>query len=149
LLVETYYKLNRIAEAIQISNQGRSMARQMDPSATDPLLEELLEQARALEAKGDLKSRQRGFLGGLVALRRSISHGFQRTPFGSAFLERLRLFFDSYGIRGEEWGWLVKHSYLTRYDFVGLLSILLHHTGLASTPLSVVATRPYRVIEVR
>ena len=46
-------------------------------------------------------------------------------------MDRLRLFLKSCGIGGDEWDWTVKHAHLTRYDFVGLLSILLHHTGLA------------------
>jgi hypothetical protein len=141
LLVDAYFRLGRFSEAMRISEQGKPLAKGIDPSATDPLLEEFLEQATALEAKGDLTSRQRGVVVGLLALCWSISHGVQRTPFGSAFLERLRLFFDSYGIRGDEWEWTVKHSHLTRYDFVGLLSILLHHTGLAPRPLTVVAKR--------
>jgi hypothetical protein len=153
LLAEAYCKLNRISEAMRITNQDKSLASGLDPSAGNPLLGSLLEQATALEAKGDLKSRQCGFVVGLVALCWSISHGFQRTPFGSAFLERLCLFFDCYGIRGDEWEWTVKHSHLTRYDFVGLLSILLHHTGLGlgPRPLTVAPKRPRRprIIEVR
>jgi hypothetical protein len=149
LLVEACFNLNRIAEAMQISNQGKSMARQMDPSAADPLLEAFLQQATVLEAEGDLKSRQRGFVAALMALCWCISHGFQRTPAGLIVLERLRLFFDSYGIRGDEWEWTVKHAHLTRYDFMGLLSILLHQTGLAPAPLHTVVRRRPRVIEVR
>lgn len=141
LLVETYFNLGRISEAMRISKEGKSMARAVDPSAADPLLEALLEQGTVLKAKGDLKSRQRGFVVGLVALCRSISHGFQRTPFGSAFLERLRLFFNSYGIHEDAWEWTVKHAHLTRYDFAGLLSILLHHTGLTTKPSSVIEKR--------
>lgn len=131
LLVDAYFNLNRISEAIRISDQGRSMAKQMDPSATDPLLEMLFQQAMALEAGGDLKGRQGGFVVALMSLCWSVSHGCQRTPFGSALLERLRLFFDSYGIHGDEWKWTVKHAHLTKYNFVGLLSILLDHGGLA------------------
>jgi hypothetical protein len=151
LLVDAYFRLGHFSEAMRISEQGKPLAEGIDPSATDPLLEEFLEQAMALEAKGDLKRRQRGFVVGVVALCWSISHGVQRTPFGSAFLDRLRLFFDSYGIRGDEWEWTVKHSHLTRYDFVGLLSILLHHTGLAPKPLTVAPKqrRRPRIIEVR
>ena len=151
LLVHAYFDLGRFSEAMRISEQGKSLARGIDPSASDPLLEELLGQATVLEAKSDLTSRQRGVVVGLLALCWSISHGVQRTPFGSAFLERLRLFFDSYGIRGDEWEWTVKHSHLTRYDFVGLLSILLHQTGLVPRPLTVAPKqrRRPRIIEVR
>jgi hypothetical protein len=151
LLVHAYFDLGRFSEAMGISEQGKPLAKGIDPSAPDLLLEELLEEATALEAKGDLTSRQRGVVIALMALCWSISHGVQRTPFGSDFLERLRVFFHSYGIRGDEWEWTVKHAHLTRYDFVGLLSILLHHTGLAFRPLSVVVKRPRRprIIEVR
>jgi hypothetical protein len=149
LLVDAYINLGRIPEAMRIKEQGKSIARGFDPSASAPLLETLFEKATGLQAKRHSKSRQRGFVLAFVPLCWSISHGFQGTPFGSALLERLRAFFDSYGIHGDEWEWTVKHAHLTGYDFVGLLSILLHHTGLAPTPLHTVVRRRPRVIEVR
>lgn len=149
MLVEAYVNLNRISDAMRISSQGRSIAKEIDPSANDPLIESFLEQAIGLEAKKDPKSRQRGFVTALMALCWSISHGYQRTPAGVHLIDRVRLFFDSYGISGKEWEWTVKHAHLTRYDFVGLLSILLHHTGLAPRPLPPLMKQKPRIIEVR
>ena len=63
LLFEAYVNLNRIPEAVRISNEGNSVAKRTDASARDPFLEALLHQAIALEAKADSKSRQHGTCG--------------------------------------------------------------------------------------
>jgi hypothetical protein len=110
-------------------------------SAPDPLLEALLQRAIALEAKGDMESRQRGFVVALLTLSWYVSHGFERSRADAPVQGQLRILAKSCGLGDEEWEWTVKHAHLTRYDFVGLLSILLHHTGLAPRPLSVVAKR--------
>jgi hypothetical protein len=149
LLFETYFKLNRIPEAMRISNEARSLPKEIDPSASDPLLEAFLRRTMVLEAMGDLKSRQRRFVAALMTLCWYVSHGFHRSTADSHVRDQLQVLFKSYGVGDEEWEWTVKHAHLTRYDFVGLLSILLHHTGLAPRPLRVVARRRYRVIEVR
>jgi hypothetical protein len=149
LLAEAYFNLGRISDAMRVSEQGKPIAKGIDPSASDPLLQALFEQATAFEPKGDLKSRQRGFVFALMALCWCLSHGVQRTLFGSALLEHLRLVLDSYGIHGDKWEWTVKHSHLTRYDFVGLLSILLHHRGLATPNLESVLRRKPRLVVVR
>jgi len=149
LRIEAYFNLNRIAEGMRISNEGKSIARNIDMSAADPLLEALLQRAIALEAKGDIKSRQRGFVAALLTLSWYVSHGFERSRADVHVKDQLRLLFESYGISGTEWDWTVKHAHLTRYDFVGLLSILLQQTGLAPTPLHTVIGRRPRIIEVR
>jgi hypothetical protein len=151
LLIEAYFNLNRIAEGARISNEGKSIARNIDMSAPDPLLEALLQRAIALEAEEDMKSRQRGFVVALLTLSWYVSHGFERSRADAHVKDQLRILFETYGIRGDEWEWTVKHSHLTKYDFVGLLSILLHNTGLSPRPLSVVAKRRNqpRIIDVR
>ena len=151
LLIEAYFYLNRIAEGMRISNEGKSLSRNIDMSAPDPLLGALLQRAIALGAEGDMESRQRGFVVGLLTLSWYVSHGFERSRADAYVKDQLRSLFEAYRIRGDEWEWTVKHSHLTRYDFVGLLSILLHHTRLVPRPLSVVVKRPRRprIIEVR
>lgn len=94
----------------------------------------LLELALSLETEGDTAGVQQGFVAALMALCSCMTSGFHRTSSGAQLLERLPSFFKSYGIGGEEWEWTLKHSHLTKYDFVGLLSILLHHTGLVYPP---------------
>jgi hypothetical protein len=149
LLMEAYANLNRIPEAMLISKEGRAIAKKTDASKKDAFLEVLVQQAIALENEGEPKIRQRGFVVALLTLSWYVSHGFQRSSADAPVQDRLRLLFESYGIRGEEWEWTVKHAHLTRYDFVGLLSILLHHTGLAPVPLKPATRRRPRVMVVR
>jgi hypothetical protein len=141
LLVEAYFNLGRIDDVMRIMEQGKSLARRIDPSAADPLLEALLEQAMALEAEGNLKRRERGFVVALLTLSWYVSHGFERSRADDHVKDQLRSLFDAYRISGDEWEWTVKHAHLTRYDFVGLLSSLPPHTGLAPKPLTVVPKR--------
>jgi hypothetical protein len=145
LLFEAYANLNRIPEAIRISKEGRSIAKKTDASAKDPFLEALVQQAIALEAKGHLESRQRGFVVALLTLSWYVSHGFDRSRADAPVQDQLHVLFKSYGIGDEEWEWAVKHAHLTKYDFVGLLSTLLPHTGLAPTPLEPVLQRKSRI----
>jgi hypothetical protein len=152
LLFEAYVNLNRIPEAVRISSEGRSIAKKTDASAKDPLLEALVQRAMALEADRESESRQCGFVVALLTLCWYVSHGFEGLRANAYVKDQLRSLFEAYGIRrGDEWEWTVKHAHLTRYDFVGLLSILLHHTGLAPRPLNVVAKRRSqpRIIDVR
>lgn len=149
LLFEAYANLNRIPEAMQISKEGRSIAKQTDASAKDPFLEALVHQAIALEAEADSKRRQHGFAVALLTLSWFVSHGFERSRGNAHVPGQLQAPFKSYGLGDEDWKWAVKHAHLTKYDFVGLLSILLHHTGLAPLPFDTVVRRRPRVFQVR
>ncbi len=149
LLFEAYVNLNRIPEAVRISNEGKSVAKRTDASAKDPFLEALLHQAIALEAKADSKSRHHGFVVALLTLSWYVSHGFERSRGNAHVRDQLRLLFDSYGIRGDDWVRTVKRAHLTKYDFVGLLSILLDHTGLVPPPMESMIRRKPRVHVVR
>jgi hypothetical protein len=148
-LAEIYFFLNRFPEASCLNNEAKSISKKIDPCAYDPMVEALFRRAEAHKGKTDLESRQRGFLVALMALSLCITRGWHRGSGGAQILDGLRAILTSYGIDEEEWEWVVKHAHLTKYDFVGLLSILLHHTGLAPTPLHTVVRRRPRVIEVR
>ncbi len=147
-LAEIYFFLNRFPEAFGLNNEAKSISKKIDPCAYDPMLEALFRRAEGYR-KTDLKSRQRGFVVALMALSLCITRGWHRGSGVAQIVDGLRVIFTSYGMDEEEREWAVKHAHLTRYDFVGLLSILLHHTGLAPTPLHTVARRRLRVIEVR
>ncbi len=147
-LAEIYFFLNRFPEAFCLNNEAKSISKKVDPCAYDPMVEALFRRAEAYMGKTDLKSRQRGFVVALMALSLCITRGWHRGSGGAQIVDGLRVIFTSYGMDEEEREWAVKHAHLTRYDFVGLLSILLHHAGLAPTPLSVVARRRHRFIEV-
>jgi hypothetical protein len=149
LLFEAYANLNRIPEAMQISKEGRSIAKQTDASAKDPFLEALVHQAIALEAEADSKSRQHGFAVALLTLSWYVSHGFERSRGNAHVPGQLQALFKSYGLGDEDWKWAVKHAHLTKYDFVGLLSILLHHAGQAPARLEPWMSQRVRVIHVR
>jgi hypothetical protein len=135
LLSDSYTGFNRFADAYRIGQEAKSMSRSIDFSASDSLIEALMRRAGAHKGKSDLPSRQRGLVTALIALSWCMTSGFYRSPTGPHVMEGLRIFFETYGISKEEWGWIVKHAHVRRYDFVGLLSILLHHTHLAPAPV--------------
>ena len=149
LLFEAYANLNRIPEAMRISEEGKSIAKKTDASVKDPFLEALVQQAIALEAEGDFVNRRRGFVVALLTLSWYVSHGFDRSHADDHVRDQLQLLFTSYGLDDEQWEWTVKHAHLTKYDFVGLLSILLNQTGLPPTPLEPMMEREPRVNVVR
>jgi hypothetical protein len=150
LLAEAYFNLGRIPEGIRVTSEGKSFSGKIDSSAKDPLLEGFFQLALSLETNGDSSRVQQGFAAALMALCWCMTYGFQRISSGAQLLERLRSFFRSYGIGDEEWEGVVKHAHLTKYDFVGLLSMLLHHTGLAQSHLmESLARRKPRVVVVR
>ena len=134
-LAEIYFFLNRFPEAFGLINESKSISKKIDPCAYDPMLEALFRRAEAYKGKTDLSSRQRGFVVALMALSWCITRGWHRGSGGAQILDGLRVIFTSYGMGKEDWEWVVKHAHLTKYDFVGLLSILLHHTGLAPEPV--------------
>ena len=135
LLAEAYFKLNRIPEALRVIREGKHISRRIDSTAKDPLLEAFLQLAWSLEADRDSESRLRGFAAALMTLCWCITYGLHRSSYGFQMLEQLRVHFKSYGIGQVEWEWVVKHAHLTKYDFLGLLSILLTHTHLAPEPV--------------
>ena len=132
LLFEIYVELNRI-EVARIVNEANAVSRELRSWPHPPLVEALLLRAERDKQENKPPSRQRGFTFAAMSLCWCITRAFDRNPAGAPVLERLRLFFKSYGIE-DEWEWVVKHARLNKYDFVGLLSILLHHTGLAPEP---------------
>ena len=134
-LAEIYFFLNRFPEANGLINEAKAISKKIDPCAYDPMLEALLRRAGAYKEKTDLRSRKRGFVAALVALSWCITRGWHTGSGGAQILDDLRVIFTSYGIDKEDWEWVVKHAHLTKYDFVGLLSILLHQTGLAPEPV--------------
>jgi hypothetical protein len=148
-LAEIYFFLHRFQDACDLNNEAKSISKKIDPCADDPMLEALFRGTDAYKGKTDLKSHQRGFVMALMALSLCITRGWHRGSGGAQIVDGLRVFFDSYGIHGDEWQWTVRHAHLTRHDFVGLLSILLHHTGLAPSPLVPLAKQSLSVVEVR
>ena len=139
LLFEIYVELNR-AEVVRIVNEANAVARKLGTWPHPPLVEALLLRAEGFEDENKPQKRQQAFAFALMSLCWCMTRGFDRDPASAQVLERLHVFLKSHGI-GEEWEWVVKHARLKKYDFVGLLSILLHHTGLAPKPLSDVAKR--------
>jgi hypothetical protein len=135
-LAEIYFFLNCFPEAIGLNNEAKSISKKINPCADDPMLEALLRQAATYKGKTDLRSRQRGFVVALMALSLCITRGWHRGSRGAQIVDGLRVIFTSYGMDREDGEWLVKHAHLTKYDFVCLLSILLHHTGLAPEPVA-------------
>jgi len=148
-LTEVYFSLNRLPEAFDLISEAKSISTKIDPPAYDPILEALIRRAEAYEGKTDLTSRQHGLAMSLMALSWCITRGWHRSSGGAQVLDRLHALFTSYEIVHEEWEWTAKHAHLTKYDFVGLLSILLHETGLAPRPLPPVKKQGLRIIEVR
>lgn len=131
ILAEVYFYLNRLPEGFGLVNEAKSIAKKIDPCAYDPMVEALFRRAAAYNGITDVRSRQRGFVVALMALSLCITRGWHRGSWGAHILDGLREIFTSYGMDQEDWEWVVKHAHLTKYDFVGLLSILLAQTHLA------------------
>ena len=149
LLAEAYGAMNRIPEAFLIMNEGKSISRILDHSAPDMMFEALWKLALSFEADHDAESRQRGFVAALMALCWFVTRGLNRSRADAHRQEDLRLHFSLDGIVLDEWRWLIKHAHLTRYDFVGLLSIVLHNADLSPVSVQSWIKREPRVIEVR
>jgi hypothetical protein len=151
ILFEIYVELSRMGDVAWIGTEANAVSRALHSWPHPPLVEALL--LRAEHHQNDKKpgSRQRGFAFAIMSLCWSLFGGFDKNPDSPPVMDRLRLFLKSHGIGQEEWEWIAKHARPNRNDFVGLLSILLHHTGLAPRPLNVLAKRPRRprIIEVR
>lgn len=148
-LAHVYFQLSRLPEAFDLNNEAKSISKTLDPCAYDPMLKALVRRAEGYEGKTDLRSRQRRFVSALLALSWCISHGGHRGSGGAKILDGLREIFASHGLDEKDWEWTLKHAHLTKYDFLGLLSILLRHTGLAPRPSPPVRQRGLRIIEVR
>ena len=148
-LAEMYFFLGRFPEAISLNNEAKSISKKIDACACDPIVEALFRRAVAYKVKTDRSSRQRGFVAALMALSLCITRGWHRGSRGAQILDDLRVIFTSYGIGKEDWEWVVKHAHLTKYDFIGLLSILLHHTGLTPEPVVTVGRARRRSNGVR
>jgi tetratricopeptide (TPR) repeat protein len=141
LLFQIYVELNRMGDVDRIANEANAVSRNLHAWPHPPLVEALLLRAERGQNENEMGSRQRGFALAVMSLCWSIFGAFDKNPDSPPVMDRLRLFLKSYTIGQEEWEWIVKHARLNRHDFVGMLSILLHHTGLAPRPLSVVAKR--------
>lgn len=135
-LGEVYMFLNRIPEAFVLINEAKSISKKINPCAYDPMVEALFRRAGACKEITDLRSRQRGFVEALIALSWCITRGWHRSSGAAQILDGLGVIFASYGMGKEDWEWVVKHAHLTRYDFVGLLSVLLTHMPLTPEPVA-------------
>lgn len=130
LLADAYMYLNRYPEARRVSEEGKAISRTINCPASDSLIDALMGQVEGYRGKSDLHSRRRGLVMALIALSWCMTSGFHRSSGGVQALEALRSSFEPYGIGKEEWEWIVKHAHMTRYDFLGLLSLILTHTHL-------------------
>ncbi len=148
-LAEIYFLLHRYPEAVGLNDEAKSISKKIDPCADDPILEALVSQAGAYKTKTDLTSRQLGFVVPLMAVSWCITRGWHRGSAGVQTLNDLRVFCTSYGIDKDGWEWVAKHAHLTRYDFVGFLSILIHHKRLAPSLSAPAARGGLQVVEVR
>jgi hypothetical protein len=150
LLLETYVELDPM-KVVHLANEANAVSRALHSWPHPPLVEALLLRAERAQNENNPGSRQRGFSFAVMSLCWSIFRSFDRNPYSPPVLGRLRPFLKSHGIGQEEWEWIAKHARLNRNDFVGLLSILLHHTGRVHRPLTVVPKqrRQPRIIEVR
>ncbi len=149
MLAEAYFKTNRIGDAMLITKEARALCGSVDPNRKDPLLSALLQLALSLGAGQDSESRMRGLAAALVALCWCVSHGIHRAPADAQSLESLRHIFGSYGIEHETWEWALKHANLTKYDFLGLLSVLLHGSGLLPSEIKPPKRERVRVIHLQ
>lgn len=131
LLAEAYYSMNRRPEGLIILNEAKTLSRTIDTSTPDPISEALWHLAVSFDSKCDLESRKQGLAIALMALCWCVTRGLDRSFAGPQTLDRLRLHFSSYGIVLDEWRWVVKHANLTKYDFIGLLSIVLANADTA------------------
>ncbi|MBI5249609.1 MAG: hypothetical protein HY912_08950 [Desulfomonile tiedjei] len=149
LLFQIYVDLNRMADIVPVANEANAVSKALHSWPHPPLVEALLFRAEAVQNDNKAGSAQRPFAFAFMSLCWSIFGSFDRNPDSAPVLDHLRRFLKSYGIGEEEWEWIVRHARLNRNDFVGLLSILLHHTGLAPVRLEPVLRRNPRIIEVR
>jgi hypothetical protein len=149
LLVDAYLRLGLIPEGMELSLEGRAIAKGIGCSAPDQLLESLVQKSKELQAEGSVKRHQRGFTVSLLTLCFFVSHGFEKSGTEAHLKTELQILFQSYGVCDKDWEWALKHAHLTKYDFVGLLSVLLHHSGLVPAKLETILRRKPRVIEVR
>ena len=149
ILFEIYVELNRAGDVVPIANKANAVSRALHSWPHPPLVEALLRRAECDQNDNKSGSRQRRFAFAVLCLCWSITRAFDRNPKSPPVMDHLRLLLKSYGIGPEEWKWIVKHARLNRYDFVGVLSILLYHTGLAPRPLPPVRKQGLRVIEMR
>lgn len=131
LLAEAYFSMSRIEEAMIVSSQAKPLSKAVDPSAPDPVFESLWHLALSFEPERKPESRQQELVVALMALCWFVTRGLARSRAGAHAQEDLRLHFSSYGIVLDEWNWLVKHAHLTKYDFVGLLSIVLQNADIS------------------
>jgi hypothetical protein len=149
LLFEIYVELNRMRDVARVGTEANAVSRNLHAWPHPPLVEALLVRAERGRNEDKPASHQRGFAFAIMSLCWSIFGSFDRNPDSPPVMDHLRRFLKSYGIGEEEWEWIVKHARLNRNDFVGLSSILLHHTGLAPVRLEPVLRRNPRIIEVR
>ena len=149
ILAEVYFRMDRPLDAMLITNEAKPMCGSMNLSRNDPLLNALLDLTFSLGAGKDPESRLRGFAAALVTPCWCVSYGLHRTSADAQSMSKLHSFFASYGIDDEMWEWAVKHANLTRYDFLGLLSVLLHSSGLLSRPFEHLLNQKVRVIHLR
>jgi hypothetical protein len=149
LLSDIYADLNRFAKCLEAGAKAKLLSYRPDPSAVDTLSEILVKRVFACSDENTTEGHRRTFIFGLVALCWCVTHGFHRCAAGTKVMNKLVPVFESYGIDHEQWEWVVKHAHLTKYDFVGLLSILLRHTGLDCGGFEPWVDQEIRVIEVR
>lgn len=149
LLFEIYVELNRMRDVARIGTEANAVSKALHSWPHPPLVEALLLRAEAGQNDNKASSPQRPFAFAVMSLCWSTFHSFDQNPESPPVMDRLRLLLKSFGIGQDEWEWIAKHARLNRNDFVGLLSILLYHTGLAPRPLPPVLRRKPRIIEVR
>jgi hypothetical protein len=149
LLFEIYADLNHLNEVARIVDELNCLSRKLGTFLHDPLAEALFRSVRSHEGRTNPDNRQHAFAFALMTLCRCITRGHHTAPSVPALLEGLQAFFKSFGIGEGEWEWVVKHARLNKYDFVGLLSVLLQNMGQVSIPLEPMLRKRVRVIDVR
>jgi tetratricopeptide (TPR) repeat protein len=149
LLAESYFAMNRIAEAMTVCSQAKPLSRAVDSSAPDPVFEALWHLALSFEAGRKSESREQGLVVALMALCWFVTRGLNGSRADAHAQEDLRLHFSSYGIVLDEWNWLVKHAHLAKCDFVGLLSIVLQNADLSPVSAGSWMDRKPRVHVIR
>ncbi len=125
LLAQAHFRLDHILESMIVSSEAKPLSGAFDPSAPNLVFELLWQLALSFDHKGDPESRKQGLAVALMALCWYVTRGLNRSQADAHGQEDLRLLFSTYGIVLNEWNWLVKHAHLTKYDFIGLLSIVL------------------------
>lgn len=149
LLAMAYSAMNRIPEAVLVMSGAKHLIRTIDTSVPDPVFQALEIRALSFGGEGNRESRQLGLAVALMALCWSITQGLHRTQRGAQALNNLRLHFSTYGIVLDGWNWLVKHGHSMKYDFIGLLSIVLENADISPVSAKSWMKREPRVIEVR